>query len=122
MAVFKQKLSSLLKFSFFFLILFSKASYAADFKLEKILDLKDPWSLTFINKDELLITEKEGEIIYFNINNKTLKKIKHNLNYKVDGQGGLLDILKYKMKYLFATQKIEGEAIPVPVLQRLIFL
>jgi len=89
-------LSSFLKFSFFLLILFTKASYAADFKLEKILDLKDPWSLTFINKDELLITEKEGEIVYFNINNKTLKKIKHNLNYKVDGQGGLLDILKYK--------------------------
>ena len=96
MAVFKKKLSFLLKFSFFFLILFNKASYAADFKLEKILDLKDPWGLTFINKNELLITEKEGEIVYFNINNKTLKKIKHNLNYKVDGQGGLLDILKYK--------------------------
>jgi len=36
--------------------------YAQNFKIEKILDLKDPWSLTFINKDEVLITEKEPEL------------------------------------------------------------
>jgi len=69
--------------------------YAQNFKIEKILDLKDPWSLTFINKDEVLITEKEGDILLANIKNKDVRKIKHNLNYKVDGQGGLLDIIKH---------------------------
>jgi len=69
--------------------------YAQNFKIEKILDLKDPWSLTFINKDEVLITEKDGEIVFANIKSKEVRKIKHNLNYKVDGQGGLLDIIKH---------------------------
>jgi len=48
-----------------------------------------------INKDEVLITEKDGEIVFANIKSKDVRKVKHNLNYKVDGQGGLLDILKY---------------------------
>jgi quinoprotein glucose dehydrogenase len=80
-------------FSFF--LIFIQPLYAQKFKIEKILDLKDPWSLTFLNKEEVLITEKEGEIILANIKSKEVKNVKHNLNYKVDGQGGLLDILKY---------------------------
>ncbi|NCW71250.1 MAG: PQQ-dependent sugar dehydrogenase, partial [Proteobacteria bacterium] len=83
-----------LKLLSFFLIL-SQSVYAQNFKIEKILDLKDPWSLTFVNKDEVLITEKDGEIVFANIKSKDVRKVKHNLNYKVDGQGGLLDILKY---------------------------
>ncbi|NCU50072.1 MAG: PQQ-dependent sugar dehydrogenase, partial [Candidatus Fonsibacter ubiquis] len=79
--------------SFFFIL--TQSTYAQNFKIEKILDLKDPWSLTFINKDEVLITEKDGEIVFANIKSKEVRKIKHNLNYKVDGQGGLLDIIKH---------------------------
>ena len=82
------------KILFIFLIL-TKQSFAQNFKIEKILDLKDPWGLTFINKEEVLITEKEGEILFANIKSKEVRTIKHNLNYKVDGQGGLLDIIKY---------------------------
>ncbi|NDE12996.1 MAG: PQQ-dependent sugar dehydrogenase, partial [Actinobacteria bacterium] len=83
-----------LKLLSFFLIL-SQSVYAQNFKIEKILDLKDPWSLTFVNKDEVLITEKDGEIVFANIKSKDVRKVKHNLNYKVDGQGGLLDIIKH---------------------------
>lgn len=79
--------------SVFFIL--TQSAYAQNFKIEKILDLKDPWSLTFINKDEVLITEKDGEIVFANIKSKEVRKIKHNLNYKVDGQGGLLDIIKH---------------------------
>ena len=79
--------------SVFFIL--TQSTYAQNFKIEKILDLKDPWSLTFINKDEVLITEKDGEIVFANIKSKEVRKIKHNLNYKVDGQGGLLDIIKH---------------------------
>ena len=82
------------KILLFFLIL-TQSAYAHNFKIEKILDLKDPWSLTFINKDEVLITEKDGEIVLANIKSKEVRKVKHNLNYKVDGQGGLLDIIKH---------------------------
>ena len=35
--------------------------YASEIKLEKIIDgLKKPWSFTFVNKTNILITEKSG--------------------------------------------------------------
>ena len=47
-----------------FIFNFSFAN-AKDFKLIKIIDsLKSPWSLSFINQNEALITEKSGNIIY----------------------------------------------------------
>ena len=67
---------------------------AEEFKLIKITDgLKSPWSLSFINQNEALITEKPGNIIHINIQKKELKKIKHNLKVLEYRQGGLLDIL-----------------------------
>ena len=48
---------------------------AEEFKLIKITDgLKSPWSLSFINQNEALITEKPGNIIYINIEKTELKK------------------------------------------------
>ena len=67
---------------------------AEDFKLIKITDnLKSPWSLSFINQNEALITEKSGNIIHINILKIELQNIKHNLKVLDYGQGGLLDIL-----------------------------
>ena len=68
--------------------------YSEEIKLTKITeDLKSPWSLFFINQNEALITEKSGNIIYFNLEKQELKNIKHNLKILEKGQGGLLDIL-----------------------------
>ena len=67
---------------------------AEDFKLIKIIDdLKSPWSLSFINQNEALITEKSGNIIHINIQKIELQNIKHNLKVLDHGQGGLLDVL-----------------------------
>ena len=67
---------------------------AKDFKLIKITDdLNSPWSLSFINQNEALITEKSGNIIHINIQKTELQNIKHNLKVLEYGQGGLLDIL-----------------------------
>jgi len=67
---------------------------AEEFKLIKITDdLKSPWSLSFINQDEALITEKPGNIIHINIQKTELKKIKHDLKVLEYRQGGLLDVL-----------------------------
>ena len=67
---------------------------AEDFKLIKITDdLKSPWSLSFINQNEALITEKTGNIIHINIQKIELQNIKHNLKVLAHGQGGLLDVL-----------------------------
>ena len=65
------------------------------FKLEKIAkDLKFPWALTFLDKSNLLITEKNGGLFKINIDNGEKKKIKHkiqHLPYQGGHQGGLLD-------------------------------
>ena len=55
-----------------FLFLFSNL-YAKDFKLEKIIDGFDsPWSLSFIDKQNLLVTEKPGNIKLINLQKKRL--------------------------------------------------
>ena len=62
-------------------------------KLQKVIDgLDGPWSLSFIDDHTVLVTEKSGDLILININNKKIKDIKHNLNVLEDGQGGLLEV------------------------------
>ena len=48
---------------------------ASDFTLKKILNLNEPWGSTFLNKNELLITEKSGKILIINLKNKKSKII-----------------------------------------------
>ena len=71
----------------------SSICLAEKFTFQKIVDLKSPWGSSFINSEELIITEKNGKIKYVNTNTKKISEIEHNLNYLVHGQGGLLDIL-----------------------------
>ena len=72
-------------------------------KLEEILSgLNGPWSLSFIDENRILITEKPGNFFLADIKNKNLIKIIHNLNILVDGQGGLLEVL-YFNNYVFAS-------------------
>ena len=41
---------------------------AEDFKLNQIISgLNSPWSLTFKNQNEILMTEKSGQILLINI-------------------------------------------------------
>ena len=81
------------KVSFIFLLLFTNLN-AADFKLERLIKGFDsPWSLTFIDHQNLLVTEKPGTIKFLNLNEKKIKNLSHNLKILEDGQGGLLDIL-----------------------------
>ena len=76
-----------------FLFVFSNLN-AAEFRLDKVVEgFERPWSITFIDNEKLLITEKPGKIRFINLQNKTIKDIPHNLNILEDGQGGLLDIL-----------------------------
>jgi len=80
-------------FSGLFLIFLISNSFSANFNFKKIASLEDPWGSSFINKDEIIVTEKGGKIKIINIDTKEILEIKHNLNYLVYGQGGLLDII-----------------------------
>ena len=75
------------------------------FKLIEITDgLNYPWGMTFINDQDLIITEKKGNIIKVNTSTGEKKFIKHNIkNIKYNGQGGLLDILYHKDGFLYFT-------------------
>ncbi len=78
---------------FLFLFNFSNL-YSSNIKFEKIFDdLNKPWSLTFIDKENIIITEKKGRLLTFNLKNKNVHEIKHNLSIISSGQGGLLDVL-----------------------------
>ncbi len=68
--------------------------YSQEIKLEKIADsFNKPWSLSFIDKDNIIFTEKSGKLYNLNLNDKKISEIKHNLSVLEVGQGGLLDVL-----------------------------
>ena len=77
------------------LFLFNSSNlYSLDIKFEKIFDdLDKPWSLSFIDEENIIITEKKGKLITLNLKDKNKNEIKHNLSILSQGQGGLLDVL-----------------------------
>ena len=95
--------------SILFIFLISiNISIAENFNLEKILDLNDPWGSTFVNNNEILITEKSGKIKLINLNSNSINEINHNLDYLVHGQGGLLDIL-FKDNFVYISYSEDRE-------------
>ncbi len=83
-----------------FLFLFSSITQADELKFTKIVSLDEPWGSSFINEDELILTEKEGKIKIVNFKNNKILNVEHDLNFLVYGQGGLLDII-YKDGFLW---------------------
>ena len=84
----------------FFLLINPSFIFAENYNLKELVSLKSPWGSTFINNEELIITEKGGNIKIVNIVNNNLIEIDHNLNFREHGQGGLLDII-YKDNFLW---------------------
>ena len=55
--------------------------YASELKFEKMLrGLNSPWSLSFLDKENIIFTEKSGNLYTFNLKNKEISIINHNLN------------------------------------------
>ena len=68
--------------------------YSSDIKFEKIFDnLNKPWSLSFIDRENVIITEKSGKLLTLNLKSRNINEIQHNLSLVSSGQGGLLDVL-----------------------------
>ena len=83
-----------MKILFILLIfIFPNIASAKNLNFTKIVDLKAPWGSTFIDENNILVTEKGGAIKIVNIKNKNINRINHNLNFLEHGQGGLLDII-----------------------------
>ena len=76
------------------LLFLSLPVHSKTFKLSKITEGLDyPWSIAFIEKSRVLITEKAGKIILLDLGDSSKQTIPNNLSVLEDGQGGLLDIL-----------------------------
>ena len=64
------------KITFFLIIILIQTLNlkAEDFKLNKIVSgLDTPWSLTFKNQNEILVTEKSGQIILVNLKSSAFR-------------------------------------------------
>ena len=86
-------------FLFIFILSISKAS-SENYKIIKVTDLNNPWGSSFLNNNEIIITEKSGLIKIVNIINNQVINVEHNLNFLEDGQGGLLDILHLSLIHI----------------------
>ncbi len=84
----------------FFFLIKPSLIFAENYNLKELVSLNSPWGSTFINNEELIITEKGGNIKIVNVVNNNLIEIDHNLNFREHGQGGLLDII-YKDNFLW---------------------
>ena len=62
-------------------LLFSTNSYSQDYNFKKITKLEEPWGSSFINNNELIISEKGGKIKIVKIENGNTNEIDHNLNF-----------------------------------------
>ncbi|GIS23529.1 MAG: hypothetical protein CM15mP124_0090 [Alphaproteobacteria bacterium] len=81
-----------------FILIYTYCFYLYSFTLEKVINLNNGWSIFFLNENNIIITEKKGSIKLFNIKNKSIKNIEHNLNILSSGQGALMDIISHDGK------------------------
>ena len=89
-------------FLVFFILFFSSNSFSQDYNFKKLVNLDGPWGSSFLNDNELIVTEKSGKIKIIDVNLNKVSDIKHNLNFLDYGQGGLLDIL-FKDDFIYVS-------------------
>ncbi|MGB0452917.1 MAG: PQQ-dependent sugar dehydrogenase [Bacteriovoracaceae bacterium] len=85
-------------------------------KLEPLVQTEEIiWGFTYISDSEIIFTEREGSLFYYNIKSKEKIKIPHP-KYAPVGQGGLLDVLSVihqKNHYIYLTysEKYKGQYV-----------
>lgn len=90
---------------------FLKAQILEEFKSEGVvykveLEAKGfsiPWGMDFLDKDRLIITQKNGKIVILNLKDKQRTSIDINIpGFLLNGQGGLMDV-KVKDSWIYIT-------------------
>ena len=98
------------KLFFFLFFIIIPSLYAQEIKLEKITgSLDKPWSLSFIDSNNIIFTEKSGKLYILNLIDKKVTEIKHNLSVLEVGQGGLLDVLYHEQKVYISYSENRGD-------------
>ena len=79
----------------FYVLLFTLYPFIvqSQIKLEKVTPkISNLWGIATINKDEILVTQRSGNVYRLNVFNKNIIKIEGAPKVYNSGQGGLLDI------------------------------
>jgi len=78
-------------------------------KLKEVISGMDsPWSFSFISENKIIISEKPGNLMIVNLEDKKIKRVNHNLKILEDGQGGLLEVLYYEEKVYVSYSENRG--------------
>lgn len=66
---------------------------AAAWEAEKVMSgLLVPWGMSFVSNDQLLVTERNGDIVLVDLKTQTKTSLLHVASVAANGQGGLLDV------------------------------
>jgi len=66
-----------------------------NFKVERVAKgLGVPWGMAFLNDDELIFTERRGNIKILNLDNLEITTLRGSPDVVAEGQGGMLDVAK----------------------------
>lgn len=106
----------LLILSFFLATINQSFSQSPTLELDKVLiqstQMGQPWGMSFISSDELLFTEKSGELFSYKISTNTKTQISGTPTVAAVGQGGLLDVAIHpdfaSNKYVYLSYSISG--------------
>ena len=86
----------------FFLFFISSVVQADEISLKKIVDLDEPWGSSFISKNEIILTEKEIQLLeLFLKSNKPITKDKilsSVWNYSVDADTHTVETHIYRLR------------------------
>ena len=93
-------------------VLLTENKSSVPFKVEIIVEgLGVPWGMLFLNKEELLWTEREGYIKKIHISTGKITQISGGPDVYAKGQGGLLDVILHpgfkKNKWIYFTYSIK---------------
>lgn len=68
---------------------------AAAWEAEKVMSgLLVPWGMSFVSNDQLLVTERNGDIVLVDLKTQTKTSLLHVASVAANGQGGLLDVAR----------------------------
>ncbi|WP_438947109.1 PQQ-dependent sugar dehydrogenase [Vibrio furnissii] len=66
---------------------------AATWEAEKVMSgLLVPWGMSFVSNDQLLVTERNGDIVLVDLKTQAKTSLLHVASVAANGQGGLLDV------------------------------
>ncbi len=95
----------------FFFLLYFLCINIKSYSLEKIIDIKNTWSISFVDEKSIIISEKSGNLFLLNIKEKKIINIKHNLKVSSLGQGSLMDVIYYDNKvWLSYSERVDNKS------------